>query len=153
MAHTFHQLYIHAVFAVKYRHAVIAKEWKPRLLSTIGNLINETHCKAIIVNGVEDHVHCLFGLRPAVSVSDLMRITKARSSKYINDHSLTVNRFEWQVGYGAFSLGRNSVNRVYHYIKNQEAHHMKESFQAEYRRQLDEFRIGYEENYIFSELI
>ncbi len=57
MANTYHQIYIQVVFAVKYREAVIADEWKSTLFGVIGNLINETGCKTIIVNGVEDHVH------------------------------------------------------------------------------------------------
>ena len=59
MANTYHQIYIQTVFAVKYRKAVIEKEWQSTLFAVIGNLINETDCKTIIVNGVEDHVHCL----------------------------------------------------------------------------------------------
>ena len=58
MANTYHQIYLQAVFVVKYRQAVISKEWKQQLQGVIGNLINETGCKTIIVNGVEDHVHC-----------------------------------------------------------------------------------------------
>jgi REP element-mobilizing transposase RayT len=64
MANTYHQIYLQLVFAVKYRNAVIDKVWKGQLLGVIGNLINETNCKTIIVNGVEDHVHCFFGLTP-----------------------------------------------------------------------------------------
>ena len=58
MANTYHQIYLQTVFAVKYRQAVITKNWKSTLLGVIGNLINENNCKTIIVNGVEDHVHC-----------------------------------------------------------------------------------------------
>src|SRR4249919_2829041 len=99
MAHTYSQIYLQTVFAVKYRKAVINKDWRPRLLGVIGNLINEANCKTIIVNGVEDHIHCLIGLKPVVSVAELMKTVKAKSSKFINDHSLTSNRFEWQEGY------------------------------------------------------
>lgn len=106
MANTYHQIYLQAVFAVKYRNAVISKEWKSKLLGVIGNLINETDCKTIIVNGVEDHVHCFFGLRPVVSVSELMKGIKAKSSKYVNENSLTPARFEWQEGYGVFSYNQ-----------------------------------------------
>lgn len=73
MANTYHQVYIQAVFAVKYREAVIEKSWRSELLGVIGNLINETGCKTIIVNGVEDHVHCFLGLKPTVSISELMK--------------------------------------------------------------------------------
>ena len=91
MANTYHQIYLQTVFALKYRKAVIDKAWKEKLFAVIGNLINETNCKTIIVNGVEDHVHCFIGLKPVVSVSELMKTVKAKSSKYINDHRLTPN--------------------------------------------------------------
>ncbi|MFV8391936.1 IS200/IS605 family transposase [Flavobacterium sp. LB2P6] len=123
MANTYHQVYIQAVFAVKYREAVIGKEWKSILMGVIGNLINETGCKTIIINGVEDHVHCFLGLKPVVSISELMKTVKAKSSIYINDHQLTKSRFEWQEGYGVFSYSHSQVDTVYKYIANQEAHH------------------------------
>ena len=153
MANTYHQIYLQTVFAVKYRNAVLAKPWRPKLQGVIGNLINETGCKTIIVNGVEDHMHCLLGLRPAVSVSELMKTVKAKSSKYINDHSLTTNRFEWQEGYGVFSYRQRDVDQIYKYIQNQEAHHAKQSFKDEYLDLLKEFEIGYNEQYVFQELI
>jgi len=153
MANTYHQIYLQTVFAVKYRNAVLDKSWRPKLQGVIGNLINETGCKTIIVNGVEDHVHCFIGLRPAVSVSELMKVAKAKSSKYINDHSLTQERFEWQEGYGVFSYRQRDVDMIYKYIQNQEEHHSKQTFREEYVELLKEFEIGYDEQYIFQELI
>jgi putative transposase len=152
MANTYHQIYLQLVFAVKYRNAVIKREWRGELLRVIGNLINETECKTSIVNGVEDHVHCLVGLRPVVSVSELMKTVKAKSSKYINDRRLTKNRFEWQEGYGVFSYGRSQIDRVYKYIQNQEIHHQKQAFLDEYVGLLDRFSISYDKEHIFKEL-
>ena len=153
MANTYHQIYLQTVFAVKYRLAVIDKAWSNRLYAVIGNLINETTCKTIIVNGVEDHVHCLIGLKPVVSVSELMKTIKAKSSKYINDHSLTASRFEWQEGYGVFSYIQSQVDVVYKYIQKQEEHHKKQVFRDEYLEFLKKFKIVYDEKYIFNELI
>ena len=153
MATTYNQIYLQTVFAVKYRNAVLDKSWRPKLQGVIGNLINETGCKTIIVNGVEDHMHCFIGLRPAVSVSELMKVAKAKSSKYINDHSLTQERFEWQEGYGVFSYRQRDVDMIYKYIQNQEEHHSKQTFREEYVELLKEFEIGYDEQYIFQELI
>jgi REP element-mobilizing transposase RayT len=153
MANTYHQIYLQTVFAVKYRKAVINKEWKSQLFGVIGNLINETNCKTIIVNGVEDHVHCFIGLKPVVSVSELMKTVKAKSSKYINDHSLTPARFEWQEGYGVFSYSQSGVDAVYKYILNQEAHHKKQTFRNEYLGFLKKFKVEYDEQYIFQDLI
>ncbi len=95
MANTYHQIYVQVVFAVKYRNAVIEESWKSKLLGVIGNLINENGGKTIIVNGVEDHVHCLFAFKPTISISDLMKTVKAKSSKYINDNQLTKSKFSW----------------------------------------------------------
>lgn len=89
MANPCHQVYIQAVFAVKYRAAIIDKPWQNDLLAVIGNLINETGCQTIIVNGVQDHVHCFVGLKPTVSISELMKAIKAKSSKWVNETALT----------------------------------------------------------------
>ena len=153
MANTYSQIYLQCVFAVKYREAKIKAEWKQTLLGVIGNLIHEAKCKTLIINGVEDHVHCFLGLKPNVSVSDLMKVTKAKSSKYINDHNLTRTRFEWQEGYGAFSYGHSQINDVYKYIANQELHHKKQSFKEEYLAFLEKFEVPYDERYIFHDLI
>ena len=152
MANTYHQIYLQTVFAVKYRKAVLDKDWRKTVQGVIGNLINETGCKTIIVNGVEDHMHCFLGLRPAVSVSELMKTVKAKSSKYINDHNLTKERFEWQVGYGVFSYSQSQVKSVFKYIQNQEAHHKKQLFQDEYLQLLRDFNINYDAQYVFREL-
>ena len=152
MPNTYHQIYIQTVFAVKYREAVIHKDWKSTLLGVIGNLINETNCKTLIVNGVEDHVHCFIGLKPSISISELMKTVKAKSSKYINDHNLTRHRFEWQEGYGAFSYGQSQIDSVYKYIENQEEHHKKHTFRSEYLELLKLFKVPYDEAYIFEDL-
>jgi putative transposase len=153
MANTYHQIYLQTVFAVKYRQAIINKAWKEKLFAVIGDLINETNCKTIIVNGVEDHIHCFVGLRPVVSVSELMKTVKAKSSKYINDNKLTPERFEWQEGYGVFSYSQSGVDAVYKYIQNQEAHHKKQTFKEEYLGFLKKFKVEYDEQYVFKDMI
>lgn len=153
MPNTYSQLYVQAVFAVKYRDAVIAKEWKPRLMGVIGNMINEAEAQTILVNGVEDHVHCFFRMKPAVLLSNVMQIAKARSSKWVNESGLLSHRFEWQTGYGAFSYSHSQVENVRRYIANQEAHHQKQTFREEYLDMLVKFGIDYDEAYIFNELV
>ena len=153
MANTYHQMYIQAVFAVKYRDAVISKNWRPDLLAVIGQLINETGCKNIIVNGIEDHVHCFFGLKPKLSVSNIMKSVKAKSSKWVNEQAILKHRFEWQSGFGAFSYGHSQIDTVYKYIHFQEIHHKKQTFKAEYIRLLQLFDVEYDPEYLFEDLI
>jgi putative transposase len=131
--------------------ATLDKAWRSTVWGVIGNLVNETGCKTLIINGVEDHVHCLIGLKPVVSVSDLLKVIKAKSSKYINEHNLTPHRFEWQDGYGVFSYSQAQIDNVYQYIKNQETHHQKLTFREEYISLLEEFKITYDDQYIFKE--
>jgi len=110
----------------------------------MGNLINQANCKTMIVNGVEDHVHCFFSMKPVASISDVMKTVKAKSSKYINDHNLIKNRFEWQKGYGVFSCNHEQIDNVYRYIQTQEEHHRKSSFRKEYVNLLEKFDIDYD---------
>ena len=153
MANTYHQIYLQTVFAVKYRKAVLSKAWRSQVFGVIGNLINEANCKTIIVNGVEDHVHCFLALKPVVSVSELMKTVKAKSSKYINDHKLTPDRFEWQEGYGVFSYRQNDLDIIFKYIQNQEEHHKARTFRDEYLGLLKEFKVEFDEQFIFQELV
>ncbi|MCE7066118.1 IS200/IS605 family transposase [Dyadobacter sp. CY326] len=146
-------MYIQAVFAVKFRRAVIEKQWRPELMAVIGNLINETGCDTIIVNGVEDHVHCFFSLKPSISVSDVMKNAKSKSSKWVNDSGLLSDRFEWQGGFGTFSYSRSHIDRVYKYIENQERHHCKTTFRNEYIGLLEKHQIDYDDQYIFKGLM
>ena len=153
MANSYSQMYIHAVFAVKYREARIQKSLRPKLMAVIGNLINETECETLIVNGVEDHVHCFFRLLPKISVSDVLKNCKAKSSKWLNENSFFDHRFEWQKGFGCFSCSKKEVPKVYQYILNQEIHHRSQSFRIEYMELLQEHEISFDEHYIFEEMI
>ena len=132
---------------------MIGMSWKPKMMAVIGNLINETGSKNILVNGVEDHVHCLFGPKPSVSVSDVMKIAKSKSSKWLNENNLLRYHFEWQSGFGAFSYSQSQIDILYKYILNQERHHQHQSFREEYIELLTEFNVNFDENYIFHDLI
>jgi hypothetical protein len=81
-----------------------------------------------------------------------MKAVKAKSSKYINDKSLTPNRFEWQEGYGVFSYSRSQIKGVYNYIENQEEHHSKQNFKDEYVGILQKFKVEYDDQYLFKDL-
>ena len=151
MANTYHQVYIQTVFSVRYRAALIHKDWQTDLFGVIGNLINETTCKTLIVNGVHDHVHCFIGLNPSRAISEVMQTVKAGSSKWVNDRRLTPSRFEWQEGYGVFSYSRSQVDDVFRYIQNQAEHHRNQTFQEEYLNFLKKFEVPYDERYIFKE--
>ena len=84
------------------------------------------------VNGYSDHCHCLVSLAVDQNIQKVMLLIKGESSYWINKNGLTKNKFEWQDEYFAVSVNDSAVNRVREYIKNQEAHHQKKTFQEEY---------------------
>jgi len=153
MPNTYTQLFVQAVFPVKYRKSLILPEMKHDFFGVIGKEINKTGCKTYIVNGTEDHVHLLFGLNPTCSLSDVLKVVKGNSSKWMNDTGILKQQFQWQKGYGGFSYSKREVNRVYQYILNQEEHHRKRDFFEEYVALLDAHQVQYEERFLFHPLI
>lgn len=153
MANTYTQIHIQTVFAVKYREGLIRKEWKDELYKYITGIIQNYDHKVIQINGVEDHIHILFGLRPKQSLSSLMQVVKEDSSKWIKKRGFVKGQFSWQAGYGAFSYSKSEVSRVAGYIQNQEEHHRKQTFREEYLELLRSFDIDFDERFIFQNLI
>jgi REP element-mobilizing transposase RayT len=149
MANTYTQLHIHAVFAVQNRASLIRESWKEELYKYISGIIQTNGHKLLAINGMPDHVHVFFGMRPVQSLSDLMQDVKSGSSRWVDDNQLVKSKFSWQEGYGAFSYSKSQVPKVINYIQNQEYHHAKKTFLDEYRELLDIFDIDYDERYIF----
>jgi|SRR6218665_803707 len=152
MANTYTQLHIQFVFAVKYRKALIAPEWKDKLHKYITGIIQSHQHKMLCINSMPDHIHIFIGMRPTQSISSLMQNVKSETTKWIKEQNLCTN-FAWQEGYGAFSYSRSHVPNVIRYIENQEQHHKKETFLEEYQKQLRAFEIEYDDRYIFKEPI
>jgi putative transposase len=149
MANTYTQIHIQAVFAVQNRDCIINNSWKDELYKYITDIIRNNQHKPLAINGMPDHVHILFGMRPSQSLSDLMQDIKGSSSKWINERKFLKFKFSWQEGYGAFSYNKSQILKVINYINNQETHHKKKSFIEEYRDFLQAFNIDYDEQYIF----
>jgi len=149
MPGTFSQIYIQLIFAVKGRRNLINNTWKTELHKYIAGVIKGKNHKPIIVNGMPDHIHAFVGLRPAMTISDLVRDVKNNSSNFVNDHKLVEGKFAWQDGYGAFSYSHSHINNVYNYILNQEKHHRKKTFKEEYLEFLKKFDVKYDEKYLF----
>lgn len=148
MANTFTQIHIQVIFAVKKRTGWIQIEWKNELYKYITGIIQTNGHKLIAINGVSDHIHVFFGMRPVQSLSDLMQDIKGSSSKWINEKKFIRDKFEWQEGYGAFSYSKSQASKVIAYVQNQEAHHRKITFLEEYRNFLEKFEVAYDERYI-----
>lgn len=149
MSNTYTQIHIQAVFTVQNRECVIAKEWKDELYKYISGIIQKQNHKLLCINGMPDHIHVLFGMRPSQSLSDLLQDIKGDSSKWINKKNFVNGKFSWQEGYGAFSYGKSQLPQVCRYIERQVEHHKKKTFLDEYKEFLDAFGIEYDERFLF----
>jgi putative transposase len=149
MANTFAQVSIHCVFAVKGRENVITTDFRERLHAYMSSILKGSGAYPLAVNGWSDHVHVFFELPMTMSIADLMRNLKAKSSKWVNDNKLVLGRFQWQEGYGAFSHSRSQRDEVIRYIINQEKHHATTTFREEYLNMLKRFEVEYDEQYLF----
>ena len=149
MPNTYSQVYIQIVFAVKGRQNLIPAKNREELHKYITGIVQNREQKMLSVFCMPDHAHILVGIKPSISISDLVRDIKAGSSKFITEKGWVKGKFNWQEGFGAFSYSRSQIDTVIKYILNQEAHHKKTTFREEYIDLLTKFEIEYDEKYLF----
>ena len=145
------EIYVHIVFAVKKRKALIDPGWEKELFRYITGTVQQLGHKIIVINGMPDHIHILIDMEPSMPIAELVREVKRSSTDMIRKNGYTRVPFNWQKGYGAFSCGREDLPHVINYIERQKEHHRNRSFLEEYRKILDENGVSYKEEYLFKE--
>ncbi len=143
------KLTYHIVFSTKYRHPLIQIALQKRLYEYIGGIIRAQNGHLIEIGGIEDHIHLLANLSPTKAISDSIREIKANASKWSNALPDQTKRFEWQKGYGAFTVSYSQIESVRHYIQNQREHHQTNTFEEEYIKFLELHNIAFEHKYLF----
>ena len=149
MANTYTQLYVHIVFSVKGRQALIPERHKAELHKYITGIITNKKHKLIQINSMPDHIHILVGMTPDAALSGLVKDIKVNSTRFINQKRWTVGQFAWQAGFGAFSYSHSQIPEVAAYIENQEKHHSQRTFREEYLAFLEHFGVAYDVKYVF----
>lgn len=149
MSHSFVNSLYHCVFSTKERRPMITPDLQPRLLEYMGGIARENKIKLLVAGGVDDHVHLLVSMPSTISISKAMQLIKGGSSKWIHETFPEHGLFEWQEGYGAFSIGISDVERTTEYINHQPEHHKKMDFKTEFRAFLKKHGIEYDEKYTF----
>jgi REP element-mobilizing transposase RayT len=149
MPNTYTQIYIQIIFAVKGRQSLIAKHNREELHKYITGIVQNRGQKMLAIFAMPDHTHILVGLKPNITISDLVRDIKAGSSKFINEGNWINGKFNWQEGFGAFSYSKSQIDNVIKYILNQEEHHKKQTFKEEYLDFLHKFEIEFDNKYLF----
>ena len=143
--HSFVSCLTHVVFSTKHRQPLITPGLQDRLWPYLGGIARENKMKALQVGGVADHVHLLLSLPSTLAIAKAVQLIKGNSSKWIHDTFREHAAFEWQEGYGAFSIGVSGVKDTVAYIENQAEHHRKKSFREELIAFLERHALEYED--------
>jgi putative transposase len=148
MAGTYTNLLYHLVFSTKNRIPLIARELQPDLYAYMGGIVRGEGGVLLEVGGVPDHLHLLVKFKPTKSVSEMLNRIKAKSSLWVNQEKLKLRKFGWQDGYAAFSVSESQVDPVRKYIRDQEVHHRKLTFEEEVRSLLEKHGVEFDERYL-----
>jgi len=140
---------MHCTFSTKERYPWINSDLESRLWPYIGGIAREHRMKALAIGGVFDHVHALLSLPSTMSFAKAVQLIKGGSSKWIHDEFRHLKKFEWQEGYGAFSVSASQVARTIAYIERQKEHHRKRTFKEEFIKLLDKHHVVYDPRYVF----
>ncbi|MFH1852470.1 MAG: IS200/IS605 family transposase [Candidatus Neomarinimicrobiota bacterium] len=145
---TYTQIYYHIIFSTKNRVPCLKEAGRDELFKYIWGIVKNKDCHLYRINGVEDHVHILISLKPAVALADLVKDIKVATSIWIKERNI-FPRFEgWQGGYAAFTYADKDKNTVINYIKNQVEHHRKRSFREEVEALLKEHGVDVDERFL-----
>ena len=149
MGSTLTNFLYHIVFSTKNRQDYIVNEIGSELHRYMGGIVKGEGGILLESGGMADHVHLVLKLKPAHSLSEIMRKVKGNSSKWVNDQNRLHNKFLWQDGYGAFSVSESQINNVLQYVRNQEKHHRTISFKDEFIMLLQRHGVEYNEHYLW----
>ncbi len=149
MPQSLHCNFAHIVFSTKNRKPMIGTDIADRIHSYMTGMVRERGAGLIAINGMPDHVHLLIKSSKTTTDVDFMKELKGGSSKWINDNNMIHGHFNWQAGYGWFSISPKDTDQVVEYIRKQQEHHRKVSFQVEFRKFLKAYQVDYDERYVW----
>jgi putative transposase len=150
MGQSLAQIYIHLVFATKFRQPLISEKIEPQLHAFIAGTLKQFESPALIINSVPDHIHILFRLSKNYTLARVVEEVKKRSSRWMKTLPDGNQGFTWQVGYGAFSVSSSKLETVKTYIARQKIHHRVHSFREEVEEFIRQYDVrDYDEKYFW----
>ncbi|MFM7329990.1 MAG: IS200/IS605 family transposase [Bacteroidota bacterium] len=145
------QIFIHFIFAVQSKNALIEDEWESDLHQFIKCEMARNQNQVIAINGLSNHIHILAQINPDCEFSALFVDLKEKSAQWINNHYSLQESFAWQEGYGAVTCSPESLDEITDYINDQKFVHLTKGFVEEYKEFLMENEIEFDERDIFTE--
>jgi len=143
--HWFNSCLAHCIWSTKNRTPFLTSDLRERLWPYLGGIAKQNKMKPLAVGGAADHVHMLIALPAALSVAKAIQLLKGNSSKWIHEAFPKMRSFEWQEGYGAFSIGVSGIETTVGYIRNQTENHRNRAFREEFLAMLRKHGLDYDE--------
>ena len=150
MSHSYVNNLMHCTFSTKGRYPFIESNLESNLWPYVGGIARANRMKALAIGGTADHIHALLSLPSMMSFAKAVQLIKGGSSKWIHETFPKYKKFEWQEGYGAFSVSASQARKTVAYIQNQKGHHRRKTFQEEFRALLDKHGITYDARYLYT---
>jgi len=147
MSHTYTANFVHCVFSTKQRRNLIPEELQENLRAYLVGIANNLNLKSLAIGGTSNHCHALIGIPTKLTVAESVQKIKANSSRWLGEQGI---QFQWQDGYGAFSVSPSMLSTAQAYIRNQKVHHTKRTFEDEFRLLLEKAGIPYDIEHLFA---
>jgi putative transposase len=131
---------VYILFGQKNREPILTRKIRPDIFNHIRDDAEKKGIHPDFINGHPKHLHCLISMNSGQSIDKILMLLKGESSFWINKNKIFSNKLEWQDGYFAVSVSESAVNRVRDYIKNQEEHYKRKSFNDEYQEFIRKYK-------------
>jgi len=142
MSHSLHKIWIHAIWGTKYRQPLIHSDVEAKIHQHIYDQLTSLGCHVFAINGMPDHIHCLFLLNAQKTIADVMKQVKGSTAHWVNSNNITAQKMAWQTGYAAYSVSESGMKKVQQYIRDQKRRHAKKSFEQEYDEFMKAYNVG-----------
>ena len=142
---------VHLIFHIKSTGIKMRECDLNEIFAYVGGIIKGVNGLPIEIGGRPDHIHILASLPKTMSLSEFVRVIKSNSSKWIKGLDERYKLFEWQEGYGAFSISSSLLDKTIQYIRMQEEHHKKRNAKEEFKLFLDSYKMEYDERYLIDD--
>lgn len=143
------RIVVHWVFSTKQRRPWLTEQVRERLYAYMASVYGRLECHALLIGGTNDHVHVLSVLSRNHAPKKVIEEVKTASSKWMKTAGPEFAHFQWQGGYGVFSVSESNVEAVRKYIAGQEEHHREMTFQEELRKLLQRHGVEFDERYLW----
>ena len=149
MAQTLFSLLVHVVFSTKNRTNLIPVEVESELFAYIGGILKSRGTRLLAAGCTQNHIHLLISFSKNDAFSVTMRELKASTSRWMKERDSSLRAFQWQEGYGAFSIGASQIPALRSYLQRQKEHHRTRSFEDEYVELIEKYDLDYDPNFLW----